>query len=58
MKPTVTPATWTAFWRTAVDGLSAETVSAETGLTPAAVYLAKSRVLAKLRQAVAEVEEE
>ena len=58
VKPTVSPATWQAFWRTAVDGAPAEKVAAETGLTPAAVYLAKSRVLAKLREAVAEVEEE
>jgi RNA polymerase sigma-70 factor (ECF subfamily) len=58
VKPTVTPVTWTAFWRTAVDSLSAEAVASETGLTAAAVYLAKSRVLAKLRQVIAEVEEE
>jgi len=58
VKPTVAPATWQAFWRTAVDGLPGEKVAAETGVTPAAVYLAKSRVLAKLRDAVAEVEEE
>ena len=57
VRPTVTPSTWTAFWRLAVDGVSGETVAAETGLTTAAVYLAKSRVLARLRQAVGEVEE-
>ena len=49
VRPTVTPSTWTAFWRLAVDGVSGETVAAETGLTTAAVYLAKSRVLARLR---------
>jgi hypothetical protein len=58
VKPTVAPATWKAFWRTAVDGVSGEKVAAETGLSPAAVYLAKSRVLVKLRDAVAEVEED
>lgn len=57
VRPTVSAATWKAFWRLAVDGASGEAVAAETGLTPAAVYLAKSRVLAKLRAAVAEVEE-
>src|SRR5688572_13300091 len=57
VRPTVAPATWQAFWRTAVDGRSGEAVAAETGLSPAAVYLARSRVLAKLRQAVAEVDE-
>jgi RNA polymerase sigma factor (sigma-70 family) len=58
VKPTVAPATWQAFRRTAVDGAPGEKVAAETGLSPAAVYLAKSRVLAKLRDALAEVEEE
>jgi RNA polymerase sigma factor (sigma-70 family) len=58
VKPTVAPATWQAFWRTAVDSANGETVAKETGLSPAAIYLAKSRVLAKLRQVVAEVEEE
>src|SRR5262245_32336869 len=58
VKPAVSPNTWTAFWRTAVDGANGEIVAKETGLTPAAVYLAKSRVLAKLRDAVADVEEE
>ena len=58
VKPAVKPNTWTAFWRTAVDGASAETVAKETGMTPAAVYLAKSRVLARLREAVSAVEDE
>jgi RNA polymerase sigma-70 factor (ECF subfamily) len=58
VRPTVSKATWTAFWRTAVDGRSGEAVAVETGLTPAAVYLAKSRALAKLREAVTAVEEE
>lgn len=58
VKPTVSPATWQAFWRTAVDNESGEKVAVETGLSAAAVYLAKSRVLAKLRATVAEVEEE
>src|SRR5262245_1621513 len=58
VRPTVSAATWAAFWRTSVGDASGETVARETGLTPAAVYLAKSRVLAKLRRVVAEVEEE
>jgi RNA polymerase sigma factor (sigma-70 family) len=58
VRPTVSAATWTAFWRTAVDDASGEAVAGETGLSSAAVYLAKSRVLAKLRRIVADVEEE
>src|SRR5262249_48600618 len=41
--------TWSAFWRTAVDGLSAAEAGAELGMTPQAVRKAKSRVLARLR---------
>jgi RNA polymerase sigma-70 factor (ECF subfamily) len=42
--------TWRAFWRVTVDGRAAEDVAAELGMTPGAVYIAKSRVLKRLRQ--------
>ncbi len=51
------PVTWQAFWRTAVDGEAGQAVAAELGLTVAAVYLAKSRVMAALREQVRVVEE-
>lgn len=44
------PATWQAFWATAVDNRPAAEVAAELGISLAAVYKAKSRVLARLRQ--------
>lgn len=44
------PATWQAFWGTAVDGRSAQDVGAELKMSPGAVYVAKSRVLARLRE--------
>lgn len=44
------PATWQAFWGTAVDNRPAAEVAAELGISLAAVYKAKSRVLARLRQ--------
>jgi RNA polymerase sigma-70 factor (ECF subfamily) len=50
------PSTWQAFWRTAVDGASGKTVAAELGLTVAAVYLAKGRVMAALREQVGSIE--
>jgi RNA polymerase sigma-70 factor (ECF subfamily) len=42
--------TWEAFWRMTVDGRKAAEVAAELGMTPGAVYVAKSRVLRRLRE--------
>jgi RNA polymerase sigma-70 factor (ECF subfamily) len=42
-------ATWTAFWETVVNGRLAADVARELGLTENAVYLAKGRVLRRLR---------
>jgi RNA polymerase sigma-70 factor (ECF subfamily) len=42
--------TWDAFWRTTVDGQSPADVAADLGMSVAAVYQAKSRVLRRLRQ--------
>ena len=44
------PATWQAFSRTAIDGHPANVVAAELGISLNAVFIAKSRVLARLRQ--------
>ena len=41
--------TWTAFWRTTVDGASPIDVAAELGASLNAVYKAKGRVLRRLR---------
>jgi RNA polymerase sigma-70 factor (ECF subfamily) len=46
------PATWQAFWGTAVEGKSAGDVGAALKMTPGAVYVAKSRILARLRDEV------
>ncbi|MDY3557714.1 sigma-70 family RNA polymerase sigma factor [Gemmata sp. JC673] len=58
VRPLVEPATWEAFHQTAVLGRAGQQVAAELGLSVAAVYLAKSRVLARLRQFVQAAEEE
>jgi RNA polymerase sigma-70 factor (ECF subfamily) len=44
------PATWQACWETIMSGRPAAEVADELGLTVNAVYLAKSRVLGRLRQ--------
>jgi RNA polymerase sigma-70 factor (ECF subfamily) len=49
------PTHWQAFWRTAVDGLTATSVAAELGINPAAVRQAKSRVLRRLREEMGDV---
>ncbi len=56
VQSTVRLETWEAFVRTSVLGLEPAQVAAELGLTVSAVYLAKSRILARLRNFVAELE--
>ena len=46
------PATWEAFWQTAVEGKAAAEVGAGLRMSPGAVYVAKSRVLSRLRNEV------
>jgi RNA polymerase sigma-70 factor (ECF subfamily) len=58
VRPRVQETTWQAFWKTAVENKSGHEVAAELGLTVAAVYLAKSRVMARLRAVIHEVQEE
>jgi RNA polymerase sigma-70 factor (ECF subfamily) len=56
VKDSFQPATWNAFWQTAIDGRSVAEVAARLGLSTGAVYIARSRVIARLRERVAEVE--
>lgn len=49
-------ATWQAFWQTTVDGRDAKQVAHSLGMSVGAVYVAKSRVLAQLRQEVERLE--
>ncbi len=44
--------TWQAFWRTAIDGQPGKQVAADLGMSLAAVYHARSRVLARLKEMV------
>jgi RNA polymerase sigma-70 factor (ECF subfamily) len=45
--------TWQAFWRTAVAGDSGQETASALGLSVGAVYIAKSRVVARLREVIA-----
>ena len=53
----VTDDTWQAFWRTAVDGQPSKQVAADLEISVAAVYLARSRVLARLKALIQSVQE-
>lgn len=44
--------TWKAFWLTAVEGIAAPDAARRVGLSSGAVYVAKSRVLARLKEEV------
>ena len=46
--------TWQAFWQTAVEGRTGPEVARRLGLTVAAVYLAKGRVMDRLKQVIRE----
>jgi RNA polymerase sigma-70 factor (ECF subfamily) len=49
------PRTWQMFWRTVVDGLPTATVCAELGVSTSSVRQARSRILRRLREELAEL---
>jgi RNA polymerase sigma factor (sigma-70 family) len=46
------PKTWQAFWLTAVDGRSAESVAEQLGTTKAQIYVSRSRVMGQLKETI------
>jgi RNA polymerase sigma factor (sigma-70 family) len=54
----VQPSTWQAFWRVAVEGKPGKVVAEELGISIASVYVAKSRVIARLREKVQQLQDE
>ncbi len=50
IRPDFSEKTWRAFQRFALDGLSADRVAKELGITANAVFIAKSRIMSSLRQ--------
>lgn len=48
--------TWRAFWLTAVEGAAAADASTQVGVSPGAIYVAKSRVLARLKREIEAIE--
>jgi RNA polymerase sigma-70 factor (ECF subfamily) len=58
VKHEFTDSTWQAFWKTGVENRPVEVVARELGLSAGAVYIARSRVLARLRQRVEELSQD
>jgi RNA polymerase sigma-70 factor (ECF subfamily) len=56
IRGTLAEATWQAFWQTAVEAGSAKDVARSLGISVGAVYVAKSRVAARIRQEVQKLE--
>ncbi len=52
VRPSFRPATWQAFWQTAVVHRDAAAVAAELGVSLGAVYIAKSRILARIKELI------
>ncbi len=52
------PSTWQAFWLTAVEGQDARAASHAIGISVGAVYIARSRVMARIKSVIQEVEGE
>lgn len=52
------PTTWTAFWETAIEQLPAQEVAQRIGKSIGAVYIARSRVMQRIKQRIAELDED
>jgi RNA polymerase sigma-70 factor (ECF subfamily) len=49
--------TWQAFWQSAVQGKQAKDIAAALGMSLGAVYIAKSRVLARVKKEIQQAQE-
>ena len=57
VRPKVKPSTWKAFWRTSVDDEPVDVVAAELGMSVGTVYVARSRVMARLQDTATRFED-
>ncbi len=58
VRPQVRESTWQAFWQTAVEGKSGKEVAAALGVSVAAVHLARSRVMVRLKAVLQQTRED
>jgi RNA polymerase sigma-70 factor (ECF subfamily) len=47
---------WRAFWATVIEEQAVDKVAAELKVTPGSIYMSRSRIMARIRKKVAEVE--
>lgn len=57
VRPEFERATWDAFWQTAVEGQSPREVAEKTGKTVGAVYIARTRIMQRIKQVIAELDQ-
>lgn len=49
---------WRAFWLTVIDGQSVDAVAGELGVSPGSIYMSRSRIMAKIKAKVVEVNDQ
>jgi RNA polymerase sigma factor (sigma-70 family) len=52
------PATWDAFWQTAIENQAVEQVAEQLGLSCGAIYAARSRIMRRLKEKVCQFDDE
>ncbi len=57
VRPEFQASSWNAFWSTAVEGRPVDEVAAELGLSAGSIYVARSRVTARLRAEITRLDE-
>ncbi len=49
---------WQAFWATVIEGQTVDDVASVLGVSPGSIYMSRTRIMARIRKLVAEVEDE
>jgi len=50
--------TWKAFWLTFVDGVDIQVAGQQLGMSAGAIYIARSRVMNRMKEEIARIESE